>query len=130
MMGDAREAEERTLCRPGHLLLCVDFGHRRCDLEPYCAAAVPGLDISSCGYFGEVVLRWARVVDLLAANIVDRGAGWDRCDAGCVGGLVASDVARGRVFDAGLGVCVFGAAGGGPVCGVGLSVDDEAGEGV
>lgn len=119
-----------TLSWPCHLLLRVDLRHSRRYLEPHRAAAVPGFHVCSGRYLGEVVLRWARVVDLLGADVVDGSAGGDGRYAGGVGRLVAADIGRGSARDALFGVCVFGAAGGRPVCGVGLSVDDETWEGV
>jgi hypothetical protein len=122
--------EQHTLRRPRHLLLRIHAGHRRPDLKPHRAAPVPALYVRPRRHPCEVVLGWAWVVDLLAADIVDCSAGGDARDVGCGRGLVASDVCGGGVLDAGLGVRVFGAPGGGPVCCVGFAVYDEAGKGV
>lgn len=54
----------------------------------------------------------------------------DTDDVRSILGRVAADVGDGRVFDALLGVGVFGLAGCGPVAGFGNGVDDEAGKGV
>ena len=75
---------EHTLSRPRHLLLRIDLRHRRRYLKPHRTAAIPSLDVRASRYLGEVVLRWARVVDLLAADVVDGRAGRDGRYAGCV----------------------------------------------
>lgn len=70
------------------------------------------------------------MVHLLRRDVVDGSAGRHFSDVGCIGGLVATDVAHGRVLDALFGVYVFGCACDGPIFVFGLAVDDEAGEGV
>jgi hypothetical protein len=76
---------EGTLTRPTHLLCGIDGWHGRAEAEPHCTAAIPGLHVGANGGFGEVVLCWAGVVDLLRRDVVDGCASGDGHDIGSFG---------------------------------------------
>lgn len=125
------ERRTRTLSRPGHLLIFIYRWHRRKYFEPHRSTAIPCLRRLPTRNFRKIILRRARVVDLLCRDIVDGRAGRDLHDIGGVGGLVAADVSVGRVLDALFGVGVLGAACRGPVFVVArFPIDDEFRESV
>ena len=119
-----------TLSWPGHLLLRINTGLRRADLEPHRTAPIPTLHISTCWHLREVVLCRSWVVDLLRGDVIDYRACRNGHDVRSIGGGVAADVGDGRILDALLCVGVLGLAGCGPVFLFGFAIYDEAGESV
>jgi hypothetical protein len=113
-----------TLRRPGQLLTRIYLRHGGRDLSPHCARAVPACYRRARWDFGNVVLRWTRVVYLLSRDVVDGSSSRNCHNVGCIARLVAANVGSGWILDALLRIFVFRNACCGPILFFGFSVDN------
>jgi hypothetical protein len=111
-----------TLTGPSHLLPRINARLRCTEFEPHRAASIPTLHVSTRWHFGKIVLRRARMIDLLRRHIVDHCTGRNGHNIRGVGRAVATDIRRRWVLNPLLRVGILSLAGCRPVLLFGFAI--------